>query len=213
MKQSFLIMAVALLLVGAGCQTTEDNVDTAVNAVNSAKEAGGELEDAMDAEKELMEEAESDNGMMEDDDVMGMMDTEDVFEDEGMFGEDEMMSMIEMEDVDYEYSGELTDVSGGDASGTAQSVYADDSYALYVSMENLPELDDGYFYEGWVVRPEPFQFISTGEVIEQDDGTWVNTYESATDNTDHINYVLTLEPDDGDPAPAEHILEGTMIAQ
>ena len=69
----------------------------------------------------------------------------------------------------------------------------------------MPEPEPGFFYEGWVVRAEPFNFISTG-VASLDE----NVFEADQDLTDHDLYVLTIEPDDGDPAPAAHILEGTM---
>lgn len=38
----------------------------------------------------------------------------------------------------------------------------------------------------------------------------MNTYSSGEDLTDHNFYVLTIEPDDGNPAPADHIVEGTL---
>jgi hypothetical protein len=60
-----------------------------------------------------------------------------------------------------------------------------------------------------VVQKEPFKFISTGK-IEQTQGMQVNTFSSSTDYSNYDLYVLTLEPDDGDPAPADHILEGTL---
>ncbi len=108
----------------------------------------------------------------------------------------------------FELEATLLDVSGGTATGTAGAYY-DDGYVLIASFENLPPLEEGYFYEGWVVRHEPLSVLSTGEAPLQD-GTFVNEFTSEDDLMDHTFYVLTLEPDDGDPAPAAHILEGTL---
>ncbi len=51
--------------------------------------------------------------------------------------------------------------------------------------------------------------MSTGpaEILEY---TYINIFTSSTDYSDHDFYVLTLEPDDGNTAPDEHILEGTL---
>ncbi len=111
-----------------------------------------------------------------------------------------------VKDVSYDYFGDLTDVSGGEASGTARAYFDGETYHLIAEFEDLPEPGPDYFYEGWVVRSEPFNFISTGVT-----DLHKNVFEAEEDLTDYNLYVLTLEPDDGDPAPAEHILEGTMI--
>lgn len=103
----------------------------------------------------------------------------------------------------------LSDVSGGNAEGTAIADYVGGAYMMTAEFENLPELEDGFFYEGWVVRQgADMSVISSGATQVQADGTHLNIFESPDDLTDHTFYVLTLEPDDGDPAPAEHILEG-----
>ena len=109
----------------------------------------------------------------------------------------------------YQYSGSLTDVSGGNASGTANATFDENGYIAFATFENLPELEEGFFYEGWVVRNSPLDVISSG-ALEMDGGNYINNFKSETDLTDHNFYVLTLEPDDGDPAPAEHILEGIL---
>ncbi len=102
--------------------------------------------------------------------------------------------------------GSLKDVTGGSSSGKVVAGFENGEYRLSANFENLPEISDEFFYEGWVVRQEaPTSVISTGKVIDN-----TNIFTSNKDFTDHTFYVLTLEPDDGDPAPAEHILEGTL---
>ncbi len=125
----------------------------------------------------------------------------------------------EPEEPTYQYQGDLSDVTGGEtvtgintnnqASGVAKARYTDGSYELLATFDGLPEPEGTDFYEGWVVRNNPQSVISTGEA-ELVDGSYENTYSSDQDLTDHDFYVLTIEPDDGDPAPAGHILEGTM---
>jgi len=111
--------------------------------------------------------------------------------------------------MEYDYEGKLTDVSGGSSSGTARANYSEGNYTLLASFQSLPEPDGTDFYEGWVVRKSPLSIISTGKA-ELDQGGYLNVYMSGQDLTDHDFYVLTLEPDDGDPAPAKHIVEGVM---
>ena len=126
----------------------------------------------------------------------------------------EIMAMV------YQYSGQLADVTegkiirgtsyDGKSSGTAKANFKDGAYSLLVTFENLPDPQGTDFYEGWIVRKGPqFSVISTGEVGRVDE-VYTDTYLSGEDLTDHNFYVLTIEPDDGDPAPADHILEGTM---
>ncbi|MBD3330915.1 hypothetical protein GF354_05305 [Candidatus Peregrinibacteria bacterium] len=109
----------------------------------------------------------------------------------------------------FDIYGELSDVSGGNAEGQAGAQYTKAGYSLYARFSGLPHPEEGYFYEGWVVRQDPLSVLSTGKA-ERNLGDYINSYFSNDDLLDHDFYVLTLEPDDGDPAPAEHILEGTM---
>lgn len=107
-------------------------------------------------------------------------------------------------------SAALADVTGGGSYGLAYSSYKDGVYTMFADIGGLPELDENYFYEGWIVRRgADMSLISTGKV-KMDEDKFLNVYMSNTNFSDHDFYVLTLEPDDGDLAPAEHILEGTF---
>lgn len=108
----------------------------------------------------------------------------------------------------FQINGDLEDVSGGSSSGNAGASYNDGRYHLYAKFVDLPNPPEGFFYEGWVVN-KPFSVLSTGEV-KRNYGEYINSFDSEEDLLDHTFYVLTIEPDDGDPAPADHILEGTM---
>jgi hypothetical protein len=78
---------------------------------------------------------------------------------------------------------------------------------VYAHFDDLPSAWNNNFYEGWIVRTtNGLSVLSTGE-LEYKDGKYVNDWHTTDDIADHTFYVLTLEPNDGDPAPADHILE------
>lgn len=111
----------------------------------------------------------------------------------------------------------LADVSGGQGSGTAVATTAEGTYQLFVQTSALPKPSGTDFYEGWVVRQEPLSVISTGRLeidesqpSDEQTAAYLNIYANDMDLSDHLKYVLTLEPDDGDPAPATHILDGEV---
>ncbi len=116
----------------------------------------------------------------------------------------------------YEAEGVLKDVSNSGSSGIATAEYYDDgSYELLAEFENLEELDDDFYYEGWLVNQTTSDFLSTGILEVDPQGSLVNNYLGEKDyQTEGYNfYVLTLEPDDGDPAPAKHIVEGLLLTE
>jgi len=120
-----------------------------------------------------------------------------------------------------EYELNIVDVTNGaevrgittaaDAAWYATASYEEGKYMLMAEFQGLtdPEWDD--FYEGWVVRKNPFAFWSTGKLWKQSNGNYVNIIQSDVDYSDYDFYVLTLEPNDGDSAPADHILEGDVV--
>jgi hypothetical protein len=102
-------------------------------------------------------------------------------------------------------------LTGGTAEGTVSAGFSVDQYSLEAVFNNLPEPQGTDFYEGWVVRRGiSSSIISTGRAVQEDGGTYSNVFTSSDDLTEYDFYVLTLEPDDGDPAPADHILEGEL---
>lgn len=82
-------------------------------------------------------------------------------------------------------------------------------YSLTATFENLPDPKNTDFYEGWLVSSNPVAVISTGRAVKEN-GKYVNRFASSNDVSFYTMYVLTLEPDDNDPASAYHILEGTF---
>jgi len=113
------------------------------------------------------------------------------------------------EEVQYDYSADLEDVTGGLSTGKAYAQLNENEYTLFAYFNDLPEITDDFFYEGWIVRKSPLSVLSTGKAFIKN-GRYENNYVAKGDLTDHDFYVLTVEPDDGDPAPADHVLEGTL---
>ncbi len=103
----------------------------------------------------------------------------------------------------------LSDVIGGTASAEAWIVFKDGVTYHKVIAEQLPVLENDDFYEGWMVNPgPPLDFFSTGVMIhDEEKGIWLLKYEIEGDKNDYSKVVITLEPNDGDPAPAKHIIE------
>jgi len=104
---------------------------------------------------------------------------------------------------------ELSDVSGGSGSGIVTREIEDNFYR-HVVKANLPDLNENNFYEGWLVRPSPFDYFSTGEMIHNESGEWVLEWfgEFGQDYSDYTQVVITIEARDNNPDPADHVLEG-----
>ena len=111
------------------------------------------------------------------------------------------------------YTGVLEDVSDSGARGSATAGYNfQEVYTLKATFSNLSDPEGTDFYEGWIVRRGlNFNVLSTGKVERNSEGIYENIFLSDEDLTDHNFYVLTIEPDDGDPAPADHVVEGELF--
>lgn len=85
---------------------------------------------------------------------------------------------------------------------------SDDGYLLEI-IADLPELEDGKFYEGWIIGD---RVVSTG-VLENEEGeTWSQVFTSDEDFFDYDTIIITIEStaDGLDDVPEEHILEGSF---
>lgn len=108
--------------------------------------------------------------------------------------------------------GTLSDVSGGSATGKA-FVLRKDGKLYYTVSATLPDVANGSFYEGWLVKKgsNPAQLVDTGKLEKQKDGSYEVSYSS--DNTyDGYNFVvITWEQGQVNVQnPGRHILEGTV---
>lgn len=184
---TFLTLLAAIVIAATGCtfpgqdSTTEDSTNT----------------------------EQSDSTESNEIDTVSLMNENDATEDVDANETTEAIKQ-ESSQMDYMYKGDLDPVDGSNSSGVAMASFKDGEYMMRAEIRDLPDPEEGFFYEGWVVRKEPFAFISTGE-LEKEGDAWINVYNSSTDYTDYNRYVLTIEPDDGDPAPADHVVEGDMM--
>lgn len=191
MKQMLALLGV-FVLVGGGCWGADP------------------VEESSDAEIDrdsILFEAREKGLIMDEPEVEQMAQT--ALEQVGTSLEEGVEKFLDL-DVRSWNSGALADVTGGESFGLVYARYENGRFTLISKLGNLPALGDAYFYEGWLVRRgEQMSVVSTGRIVEHEDN-FINVFESPVDLSDHAFYVVTLEPVDGDPAPAEHILEGTI---
>jgi hypothetical protein len=100
-------------------------------------------------------------------------------------------------------------LSGPDGSGKAEREM-DDGQLVFTIKATLPEIDrEKFYYEGWLLRQVPYDFISVGDLVTNDDGEWVLEWGGAEGKYDaYTQVVVTLEAMDGNPDPSGHVLEG-----
>ena len=108
----------------------------------------------------------------------------------------------------------LTSLSGVDdfiANGVAQTFVFEDGASQHGLQLNIERAQDGYFYEGWLVNPSNGDVLSTGHLRSLfGDVRHALQFQSDDNLTGYTKVIVTLEPDDGDPSPAEHAAEGTL---
>ncbi len=106
---------------------------------------------------------------------------------------------------------ELKDVSGGNATGFASRNFENNTFTHTV-LADLPDPQQGKFYEGWLVRGEQgkddFSQVSTGRMTLAKGG-WILNFESKVDYSDYQKVVITEETR-LDATPEKHILEGSF---
>ncbi len=104
----------------------------------------------------------------------------------------------------------LKDVSDSGATGTAWiAVFGGRTYHRVIA-HNVPRLSGTDFYEGWMVRnPLTGDLFSTGKMdYDSQTRTAVLDFVTEGDRSKYDFVVITLEPDDGNPKPDKHIIEG-----
>jgi hypothetical protein len=109
-------------------------------------------------------------------------------------------------EIGEEYA-KLLDVANSGGEGEGSRFYKDGQFTLEIVSE-LPFPKDDYFYECWIIRDEPADHISAGQLIQETDGKYHLKFIVNSDYTDYNKLVITLEPDDDDFSPAAHILQG-----
>jgi hypothetical protein len=109
-------------------------------------------------------------------------------------------------------SATLIGVSSNNPVGTAIRTLTTGMFHLSISA-NLPGIDrESQFYQAWLVRPVPYNYVSAGEFVTNDLGTFVLDWSGSVDKdySDYTNLVVTLQARNGSPDPQTHIAKGTF---
>lgn len=191
MKSYVISLLAFTLLLGAGCRDSS---------------ASTQAEPTIDRESILFEARE--NGLIMDDaEIDAMVSAELEVDQEGRSSED-VQEYLNINVKDW-WSAALADVTGGDSYGLAHATLKTGSFTLIAQM-GLPDPASEYYYEGWLVRRGgSLAVLSLGRAKKIENG-YAMVYLTNTDLSDHDFFVVTLESDDGNPAPGEHILEGII---
>lgn len=104
---------------------------------------------------------------------------------------------------------ELINVAKNNREGQASRIYKDGQFTLKVISE-LPLLENDYLYECWLLRDNPIEYINVGQLTQETDEKYHLNFIVNKDYTDYNKVVITLEPNDENPAPSSHILEGVF---
>ena len=104
----------------------------------------------------------------------------------------------------------LAGVNGYEANGVAKSEWYDGRIYEHSVDLNIEPAPEGSYYEGWLVQEG--QLISTGRLEQTSGSKHRLLFTVKRDLRDMTDVVITLEPEDDDPAPAEHVAEGALQA-
>ncbi|HUV47285.1 MAG TPA: hypothetical protein VMW29_04070 [Candidatus Bathyarchaeia archaeon] len=101
---------------------------------------------------------------------------------------------------------EIRDLVGSGAEGEVKRAFSDGKfyYRLNVSGLRLPE--KGYYFEGWFKKGD--DFLSVGRLELSALGEAKLYYTASEDRSEYNQILVTLEPEDGNEAPAKAVLEG-----
>lgn len=94
--------------------------------------------------------------------------------------------------------------------GEARRGKKDERY-FFELKASLPEIDrEVFFYQAWLVRPIPYDFISVGELVTDETGVFVLEWEGIekTDYSGYVDVVITRQEYKGSVDPQAHIVEG-----
>ena len=94
--------------------------------------------------------------------------------------------------------------------GQANRGTKDDHYFLSVNA-TLPEIDrEVFYYQLWIVRPIPYDYLPVGELVTNEEGVFMIEWEAAKDQdySGYMQLVITRQEYAGSTDPQVHIVEG-----
>lgn len=137
--------------------------------------------------------------------------------DEGMKTEQIQYPMPQGGEVLYEGHGKekwfaygaMSGADGTAANGVALAHRFEDNRYLHTIQLNILPPEDGFFYEGWIQKGD--SVVSTGHLSNHfGDSRHGLRFEADEDYTGYLNVLVTLEKDDGNPAPGKPVANGLM---
>ena len=108
--------------------------------------------------------------------------------------------------------GAINGVGDTPANGVAQAYnYEDGTSALTVQL-NISQAPEGKFYEVWIAGEDPADLASAGHLTNYfGDARHQLSFETNDDLSSRLSVLVTLESDDGEPAPSPLLVaQGTL---
>lgn len=97
------------------------------------------------------------------------------------------------------------------ANGLAKTHVFEKGVSLHTLQVNIPLPKDGMFYEGWLLNPDTKERVSTGHLQSLFGDVRHNLdYQASRDLSAFTQVIITLEKDDGNPAPGKEVGTGTL---
>lgn len=186
-----------LVLVGFGCiKNSQTNKTIEEGKISIDKNA-------------ILDEARQNGLIMDSGEIEHMKDSSILVSDEKKITVQNIKPFIE-KDVSKWSAAALADVTGGSRFGLTHTRFFGGVFTLIAQMGGLTELADNLTYHGWLVkRGDGMRVVDLGTVQKINEGFFL-VYQSKQNFSSYDFFVLTLEPDDGNNTPAEHLLEGLI---
>lgn len=111
--------------------------------------------------------------------------------------------------IDTESRSATLFLAANQAVGEATRGKKDEQFFLELAAD-LPEIDrEVFFYEVWLLRPIPYDFFSVGEMVTDEDGTFVLEWEGEKDKdySGYMRLIITRQEYGGSADPQAHIIE------
>lgn len=186
-----------LVLVGFGCIKNPQT--------NKIIEEGKPVID----KNAILSEARQNGLIMDTGEIEHMKDSSVLVSDGKMITIQNLKSFVE-KDVSKWSAAALADVTGSTRFGLAHTHFSGGIFTLIAQMGGLADSTDGSAYHGWLVkRGDGMQVVDVG-IVQKINEEFFLVYQSKENLSSYDFFVLTLESNDGDSAPAEHLLEGQI---
>jgi len=99
--------------------------------------------------------------------------------------------------------GAVAGVGGAAANGVLMAHLFADGTFVHTAQVNIAMAPEGSFYEGWLRDPDTGDTVSTGHLTSHfGDARHFLKFEADRDVREYMEVLITLEADDGNPAPS-----------